>query len=94
MVLATFVIDNKTANAYFDNEGNFVCSTTEILKEILPLKLKIAVGREFADASRNAILQINSPNETAYFFHVTNSKGTKVWKGYANGTLEFFKKLK
>jgi uncharacterized protein YxeA len=94
LVHATFVVDNQTANAYFDNEGNYVCSTTEIQKENLPLKLKIAAGREFADATVNAILQMNSPSETAYFFHVTNSKGKKVWKGYSNGTIEFFKKLK
>ncbi len=94
MVLATFVIDNQTANAYFDNEGNYVCSTTEILKENLPLKLKIAVGREFAEASIIAILPMNSPNDTAYFFHVTTSKGKKVWQGYSDGTIELFKKLK
>ncbi len=94
LVLATFVVDKQTANAYFDNEGNYVCSTSEIQKENLPMKLKIAATREFEGGTINAILQMNNPEETAYFFQVTTSKGTKVWKGYANGSIEFFKKLR
>lgn len=94
LVHATFVIDNQTANAYFDDDGNYVCSTSQIQKENLPLKLKIAANKEFAEASVNAILQMNNPDETAYFFQVTDSRGTKVWKGYSNGSIELFKKLK
>lgn len=94
LVHATFVVDNQTANAYFDIEGNYMFSTTEIQKENLPLKLKMAINKVFAEDKINAILQMSNPDETAYFFHVTNSKGTKVFKGYANGTVEFFKKLK
>jgi len=94
LIHASFTVDNQLANAYFDNEGNYVCATTEIQKENLPLKLRLAINKEFADANVNAILQMSNPDETAYFFQVTNSKGTRVWKGYANGSIEMFKKLK
>ncbi|MES2777131.1 MAG: hypothetical protein V4722_23345 [Bacteroidota bacterium] len=94
LVHATFVVGNQTANAYFDNEGKYVCSTSEIQKDNLPMKLLVAANKAFAESTISAILQMNNPDETAYFFQVTDSKGTKVWKGYSNGSIELFKKLK
>jgi|GEM_PF-1084116 len=93
LVYASFSVGTQSANAYFDNDGNYVCATTEIQTENLPLKLMVAANKAFADASINAILQMTNPDETAYFFQVTDSKGTKVWKGYTNGTIELFKKI-
>ncbi|MEO7311178.1 MAG: hypothetical protein ABIX01_12325 [Chitinophagaceae bacterium] len=94
MVHATFTVDDQTANAYFDNDGNYVCSTVPVTREGLPLKIKMALNKDFATVSINAILQMNNPDETAYFFQATDNKGTKVWKAYSNGTIQMFKKLK
>ena len=94
LVHASFIVGNQPSHAYFNNDGQFVCSTTEIQKENLPLKLRVAINKQFADASINAIILMNSPEDAAYFLQVTENTGTKVWKAYANGSIELFKKLK
>ena len=94
MLHASFTVDNTASDAYFDNDGNFVCVNTPVQKENLPLKLRMAMNTKLEGCTIGAILQTNTSEETAYYIHATSDKGVKVWKGYANGSIELFKKIK
>jgi hypothetical protein len=90
---ASIKVDGQPVQAFFNEDGEYLCSTTKMEKENLPLKLRLAMDKQFANVGISAILQKSSPEGTSYFFQGIDGKFIKIWKGTANGEIELYKKL-
>ena len=94
LVKGTFKVEDQAVEAYFDADGNYVCSTSPIAKENLSIKLRSALAKKLGNTGINAIIEVNSASDgVAYYVQSTDTNGTKVWKCRADGSIEFFKKL-
>ncbi len=91
---ASIKVDGQSVQAYFNEDGEYVCSTTRMEKENLPLKLRLAIDKQLPNVGIAAILQKSSADGTSYFFQGVDGKFIKIWKGTADGQIEVFKKLK
>ena len=91
---AAIKVDGQPVQAFFNEDGDYICSTTRMEKESLPLKLRLAIDKQMPNVGISAILQKSSAEGTAYFFQGIDGKNIKIWKGTADGQIEMFKKLK
>ena len=92
-VQASLQVEGQQVQAFFGDDGEYICSTTQISKENLPLKLRLAIDKRLANIGISAILETSSAEGTSYYLQGVDGKDVKVWKGNANGTIEFIKKL-
>ncbi len=92
-IQASLQVEGQQVHAFFGSDGEYICSTTPITKDKLPLKLRMAIEKKLPNVSVSAIVQTNNQDETSYFFQGVDSKGVKIWKGTANGNIEFVQKL-
>lgn len=92
-IQASLKVEGQQIHAFFGNDGEYICSTTQISKENLPIKLRLAIDKKLANVGISAILQAIDGDETSYYFQGVDAKGVKIWKGTANGNIEFIKKL-
>jgi hypothetical protein len=92
-IQASLKVEGQQVHAFFGNDGEFICSTTPITKENLPLKLRMAIDKKLSNIGISAIVQTNTGDETSYYLQGVDAKGVKVWKGTANGNIEFIQKL-
>ncbi len=91
---ASIKVDGQAVQAFFNEDGEYLCSTTRMEKSELPLKLRLAIDKQLPNVGISAILQKSSAEGTSYFFQGVDGKSIKVWKGTADGQIEMFKKLK
>lgn len=93
-IKAAIKVDGQPVQAFFNEDGEYICSTTKMGKENLPLKLRLAMDKKLPNVGISAILQTSSAQGTSYFFQGIDGKNIKIWKGTANGEIEMYKKLK
>lgn len=90
---ASLEVDGRQVRAFFDTDGEFICTTAQVDKDSLPVKLRLAIDKKFPGVSISAIVLTNAAEETNYYFQSADAKGVKVWKGTTNGRIEFVQKL-
>lgn len=95
IITASFKFNNNEVVAYFNEDGEYSFSTTSIDKQNLPLKVSLALNKDFADKNIRAVLQVCNAEGTSYYImasDTTNGK-TKVYKAYTDGQIQLFQKI-
>lgn len=84
MQKASFIMDNQTVTAFFDDGGELIATTVSMSKEQLPVKVKLAIDKKLAGEAVVEIFSYEGDVESAYF--IRTEKG-KVYKTYNSGVL-------
>lgn len=93
-VVASFTLNNQVVNAYFGTDGEYSFCTTSISLENLPLKVTLAVNKDFVDKNIRSVLQMSNPEGTFYYILASDANGkTRVWKAHTDGQIELFKTI-
>lgn len=85
---AFFSKDDQEVSAYFENDGNYVGSTINTSLADLPAKLRSSLKKKTEGCKVLEVIELQSPDENAYYMSVDGPTGRKIYKGYANGYVE------
>lgn len=85
MMRANFTNEGENVNAFFNEAGEFVASTTVLAKDQIPAKLKAAIAKKFDSPVVIEAIELQSAEDHAYFVKVNCNGTDKLLKGYTNG---------
>jgi hypothetical protein len=91
MFKATFMQDDQTVHAFFDQKGEYVASTIDVPKDQLPAKIKAAITKKIKDGVVTEALQLQGTDEIAYYIKVYANGAENLYKASAEGSLELLK---
>ena len=93
-IVASFKLNDRDVQAYFDIDGNYSYCTTNLDKQKLPLKVSLAANKKFENPNIRAVLEMSNNEGTTYFIMASDTNGKmKIWKAYDNGQIEFFRNI-
>jgi hypothetical protein len=89
---AKFVFNNETLQAFFNEDGEFLGTTRQIIKVQLPILVVTELEKHYTDARIVTIFEYSKKDGTAYYITITDNKGAMVLKATGNGELTVYKK--
>jgi hypothetical protein len=91
--VASFLFNNETLQAIFNEEGEFLGTTRLISKEQLPI-LAIKELNNYSNSVVVSIYEHNSSDGLNYFITINNEKGTQLLKVSSGGQITINKKIR
>ena len=85
---ATFELYAEKVSAFFTNDGRMVATTTEKDFDQMPGKLRSTITKKLGKADISEIFELNTDEESCYYFKATFDGKSKIYKGYSNGSFE------
>ena len=89
---AKFTFNNESLQAFFNEEGEFLGTTRQIVKSQLPILVVTELNKQYADARVVSIFEFSKQDGLDYYITITNSKGASIIKATGNGELSLYKK--
>jgi hypothetical protein len=77
---ATFTKDNHKMEAYFDNAGELISTSTSIGTDELPIAAKRSIAKKYNGFAISEAIKLDSNNETSYYVSANNDKETVILK--------------
>ncbi len=87
---ATFVLNNKRTNAFYDNNAELIGTSHAITIDDLPASAKRVFLKKYTDYTLTEAIQFDSTNESSYFIAAKNDEKAIVFK-ISNGQVSIFK---
>jgi hypothetical protein len=91
---ATFTISGQTMFAYYNEEGNQIAVTRNLLLSQLPLTLSTSLQKDFKQYWLTDLFEVSANGETAYYATVQDVKHIVVLKADGTTAWRVFKKDK
>jgi hypothetical protein len=90
LIRADFIIDGETFSSFFNQQGDFVATTTERTLTQLPAMVRKIVKTKFDGKEITNMVQYHSDTEIAYYVEVIDRGKTKVFKITSAGGISRF----
>jgi hypothetical protein len=91
---ATFTMNNQVMFAYFDDNGDLVATTRNILSDQLPIHLLTDLKKNYADHWITELFEIATQGETTYYVTLENAEETVVLRSSDFNNWSTYKKIK
>lgn len=91
---AIFLHANSRIEAYFDNNGDFLGTSRNLLFDQLPLTVISSLQNKYGNTGAYEIVEHNGGGETNYFLTVETAKHKLKLKVDASGEITVLKKIK
>lgn len=88
---ATFVLNNVRIEALYNAEGEFIGTSRAVSTEELPVKVKRAFAKKYADYTVKEVIRFDGNEESAYFISAENEKGEVIIKAEETGYISTVK---
>jgi hypothetical protein len=93
-IKATFTLDNQRMEAFYNEDGERIATSSSISIEELPIKAKRAFAKKYESYNVKEAILFEATEEIAYFISAENDKESVIVKVYENGNTSVFKKTK
>ncbi len=77
---ATYMLDNRTCDAFFDNQGELIANSHGISIGDLPTAAKRSFAKKYANYTVKEVIQFDTNEETCYYISAENEKHAVVLK--------------
>ncbi len=91
---ATFTMNNQVMNAYYNDNGDLVAITRNILSNQLPINLMAGIKKDYSKHWISDLFEIAADNETSYYVTLESADETIVLKSSDSNTWSVYKKTK
>ena len=91
---ATFTMTGQVMFAYYNNDGNLLAVTRNIVAAQLPISLLNEVKKSYSDFWISDLFEMSSENNTTYYITLENGDQKVVLKSDDSRNWETFKKEK
>jgi hypothetical protein len=88
---ANFTEDGKSREAFYNNNGELISTSTQINIDDLPASTKRAFAKKYDGYVVKEAIKMDSNDESAYYISVENDKQSLILK-VLDGTILIFKK--
>lgn len=89
---ATFALDGKTIDVFYDTEGHNIGTSRLITLDEVPTAGKRMLAKKYADYTVTEAIQFDGVYESAYYISVDNNEETLVLKIDPTGIVSVFKR--
>ena len=79
-VRATFELNGKKTDAYYDLNGESIGTSQKITRESLPVHAKRTFAKKYSDYTVKEAIRFDGVEETAYFISAENDKQSVILK--------------
>ena len=93
-VKASFTLDNKNMEAFYDMRGNMIGTSTAISLEELPTNAKRSLAKKLDGYTVKEAIQFDGTDETAYYVSAENDTQSLLLKVSEDGFVMVFKQTK
>lgn len=91
---ATFTMNSQVMNAYYNEDGELMAITRNILSNQLPINLMASIKNNYSNHWISDLFEIAANNETSYYVTLDNADETIVLKSTDFNTWSVYKKTK
>lgn len=91
---ATFTMSNQVMNAYYNEDGELMAITRNILSNQLPINLMANIKNNYSNHWISDLFEIAADNTTSYYVTLENADETIVLKSTDFNTWSVYKKTK
>lgn len=92
---AWFTMNGFIMNAAYNEAGELVCTSRDIVVDQLPLSVSMTLAKKYATYTLpNKVVELNYEGETWYYITIANAKQTLKLKFLANGDVSVEEKIK
>jgi hypothetical protein len=91
---ATFTMNSQVMNAYYDESGQLMAITRNILSNQLPINLMAGIKKDYSSHWISDLFEIAADNETSYYVTLENADETIILKSNDFNTWSVYKKTK
>ena len=88
---ATFTLENKRTNAFYEADGRLIGTSQAVTIESLPSYAKRLFAKKYADFTVTEAIQFDVPNEAPAYFVSAAKDGKTVIVKIANGAISLAK---
>ena len=93
-VRASFTLDNKNMEAFYDKQGNMIGTSSTISISDLPTNAKRSFAKKYADFTVKEAIQFIGNDETSYYVSAENEAQSVVLKISVEGFISVFKSVR
>jgi hypothetical protein len=93
-VKATFIMNDQVMNAYYNNDGDLIAITRNILSDQLPINLMADIKKNYNNHWITDLFEIAAEGQTSYYITLENADETIVLKSSDFSTWSVYKKTK
>lgn len=93
IIRADFDVFDERKSMFFNRDGNYVATTTEVEIIQLPAKLRYHLLERFNEDKIVSLIYYTSPNKYGYYVKTAEEEGDVVWQINDNGHIQKFKSL-
>ncbi len=93
MIRADFEVFDEKKSMFFNGDGSYIATTTEIEMIQMPAKLRHYLLEKFEAEEIVSLIYYTSPNKYGYYAKTVEAEGEVVWQIYDNGNIQKFKSL-
>lgn len=90
LLRANYVIDGEKFSSFFDQEGNFLATTTFVMLEDMPTNIRKKVKEKFEGHEIKSIVHRSTESEISYFVEVMEQGKTRVYQVKTSGVISRF----
>jgi hypothetical protein len=91
---ATFTMNSQVMNAYYNDNGELMAITRNILSNQLPINLMAGIKKDYSNHWISDLFEIAADNETSYYVTLENADETIILKSNDFNTWSVYKKTK
>ncbi|HEX8461930.1 MAG TPA: hypothetical protein VF623_10890 [Segetibacter sp.] len=91
---ASFTVDNKKMEAYYNTNGEVVATSTNISLDELPVNAKRTFAKKFAGYTVKEAIRFEGAEESGYYISAENDKLSIILKVNENNQVGIFKTTK
>jgi hypothetical protein len=91
---ATFIMNSQVMNAYYNDNGELMAITRNILSSQLPINLMASIKKDYSNHWISDLFEIAADNETSYYVTLENADETIILKSNDFNTWSVYKKTK
>ena len=90
----TFTMNSQVMNAYYNEDGELMAITRNILSNQLPINLMAGIKNDYSNHWISDLFEIAADNATSYYVTLENADETIVLKSTDFNTWSVYKKTK
>jgi hypothetical protein len=91
---ASFTLNNRRMEAFYNTQGEMIASSENIKLEELPVNAKRTFAKEYGSYEVKEAIHFQSNEEDAYFISAQSEKESVIIKVLSDQSLSVFKKVK
>ena len=91
---ATFTMNSQVMNAYYNEDGELMAITRNILSSQLPINLMASIKNDYSKHWISNLFEIAANSETSYYVTLENADETIILKSADFNTWSVYKKTK